>query len=253
MARVNVKALGFAAVLSFALVLWGQTQAAITLDFETEDDFTTPLVHGQDISTPPEFGNWVIISSSGAGHLGPAIFDSTNGPFGTDPDLNVGLGNILILQDSSSPTQTTSGIFDAPNDAASGGTIIFDFVSPAYLLSINLVDIDSGAQTTVTLTDGGGSTRVYNVPNDWTGEKSMTLAGWHTLDLTTLAPQPGPGTGGNATATDYGLNPSDVRRLEVQFSGSAGVDGLVFIPEPATMLLAGLGFAVLALRFRKRR
>jgi len=252
MARVNVKALGFAAVLSFALVLWGQTQAAITLDFET-DDFGTPLVHGQDISTPPEFGNWVQISSSGAGHLGPAIFDSTNGPFGGDPDLNVGLGNILILQDSSSPTQTTPGIFDTPNDAASGGTITFTFLSPVYLLSINLVDIDSGAQTTVTLTDGGGGSRVYNVPNNWTGEKSMTLAGWHTLDLTTLLPQPGPGIGGPATATDFGLNPFDVTRLEVQFSGSAGVDGLVFIPEPATMLLAGLGFAVLALRFRKRR
>ena len=35
------------------------------IDFETEDDFVTPLVNGQAISSPPFFGNLVSINGFG--------------------------------------------------------------------------------------------------------------------------------------------------------------------------------------------
>jgi len=57
-----------------AMAKWGCSR--ITLDFQVEDDFTTPLVNGQDISTPAEFGALVSITSTGM-NAGAAIFDST--------------------------------------------------------------------------------------------------------------------------------------------------------------------------------
>ena len=78
----------YSAIVCGLAVLFVTTaiNAAIVLDFETEDDFTTPLVNGQDISTPPEFGNLVFISSTG-NNLGAAIFDSDpNGPNAGGPE-----------------------------------------------------------------------------------------------------------------------------------------------------------------------
>src|SRR6478736_3434462 len=91
------------------------------LNFETDDDFVTPLVHGQSLYSTPrpnnvnpavpfstdtrlEFGRLIKISSTNLGsdgNLGPAIFDSdprdTPPASTSDPDLLVGLGNVLIL------------------------------------------------------------------------------------------------------------------------------------------------------------
>ena len=65
----------------------------------------------------------------------------------------MGLGNIVILQNDDFPTQTLPGIFDTPNDEADGGTIVFDFVSPLRLLSIDLIDMIFGA-VPITLDNG---------------------------------------------------------------------------------------------------
>ena len=87
-----------------ALAVAASSQAGfVTIDFST-DDFGAPLVNGQDISSPEEFGNLISISSSG-NNQGAAIFDSDPmGPNmgGGDPDLLVGLGNILIIQSNQS-------------------------------------------------------------------------------------------------------------------------------------------------------
>lgn len=202
----------------------------ITVDFETEDDFATPLVNGQDITTPPEFGNLISISSSG-NNLGAAIFDTSfggdNDP-GPDPDLIVGLGNSLILQSNDSPTQTVPGIFDTPNDSARGGNLTFDFLVRAELYSVDLIDICPINSAIVTLVDASGLERVYDVPFGWTTDISgQGPPGYGTLDLTTLDPQPG--FQAPATATeDPGFDPTNVVQLDVFFSGSAAVDTLVF-------------------------
>ena len=47
----------------------------------------TPLANGQDITTPPEFGNLVAIEGFGPHTFGAAIFDSTpGGPNAGGPD-----------------------------------------------------------------------------------------------------------------------------------------------------------------------
>lgn len=208
------------------------------LDFETEDDFTTPLVNGQDVSTPPEFGNLVAITSSGA-NAGAAIFDST--PFGPndpsqDRDLLVGRGNVLILQTEANTTQTFPGVFDRPNDDSDGGTLTFTFTSAVEPRSLALIDIDSRAAeaSMVVLTDRHGNVRVHSIPPGWTGDLLVDGVGWRTLDLTTLAPQPG--FASTATAIeDGGFQRDGVVALELRLGGSGALDELCWRPTaPAT-------------------
>ncbi len=209
----------------------------VTIDFETEDDLVTPLVNGQDISTPPEFGILYAITDAGAGHLGSAIFDSTpGGPNATGPDLDllVGLGNLLILQDPDHPTQTVPGVFDTPDDDRSGGVIIFDFLTAVTPQSVDLVDINGdGQHVDITLVDAAGLERLYIVPGHWTNDITTAPVGYDTLDLTTLAPQTGEG-GAIATASeDSGFDPTDVVQIVFDFLGSGAIDNIrVALPPP---------------------
>jgi hypothetical protein len=194
-----------------------------TLDFTTEDDGVTPLGNGQVIDT--EFG--VLVSISGAGpNNGPAIFDSNpagpNNP-SQDLDLLVNRGNVLILQNSSAPA-AVGGFYPRPNDAEAGGSLIFDFATASAPMSVVLIDIDDaiGEDSSVVLTDVGGATRTYTVPANWTGEAS-----WLTLDLTTLAAQPG--FGSVATAVEgAGFDGNAVVRIRVNLGSSGAVDDLSF-------------------------
>jgi len=223
------------------LAKWGIGE--IVLDFDTEDDFETPLANGQDVASPAEFGRLVSISSSGP-NAGAAIFDSTpGGP--NDPsqdlDLLVGRGNVLILQTNANTTQTVPGIFDRPNDDSDGGTLAFQFATPVAPHRLDLVDIDSGANepSLVILTDQTGRTRTYFVPQGWTGDRLVDgTAGVRTLELTTLAPQPG--FLGPATAQETpGFAPDRVRRIEVRLGGSGAVDALSWCPSSAGIALRG--------------
>jgi hypothetical protein len=242
------------------------SNAAITtynLDFDTEDDFTTPLVNGQSISTFPdvqdakdnndtvfEFGRLVNISTlafGSDGHEGAAIFDSTPGgpnddggilPNGVDRDLLVDKGNIMILQNDSHPATTTDPtyglVFDVPNDEsnhADRGAIVFDFTMPVEPVSIDLIDIDDGCRyVTVMLMDENQNMRIYDVPGGWTYDVTQHTKGWHTLDLTSLLDQPGePGTFTWSMAwQDFGFDPLRVNQLKVTLDGSAGIDNVVF-------------------------
>jgi hypothetical protein len=198
---------------------------SIFVGFENDD--AGALVNGQDISTPPEFGNAISISSAGA-NAGAAIFDSTptgpNDP-SQDPDLLVNLGNLLILQSDDAAAQGVAGIFDSPNDDEDGGTLSFLFTRQHQPLSIDLVDIDEQADESaeVVLTDCSGNTRTYTVPTDWTGDITTAGPGVGTLDLTTLAPQPG--WMSIATAADVGpYDPNRVVAMDVTFGSSGALD-----------------------------
>jgi hypothetical protein len=196
-----------------------------TLTFETEDDFTTGLVNGQHINT--EFGNLVSFSSSGA-NAGMGIFDSdTGGP--NDPsqdiDLLVNSGHILILQTENFPPNGND-VFPRPNDDEDGGSIIMDFTSAATPQSITIIDQDAGdPASSVVLTDGAGKTRTYTLPPNWTGDVTVSGPGIGSLDLTTLAAQPG--WGSSATATQQaGFDGENVVRIRVNCGGSMGVDNV---------------------------
>lgn len=202
-----------------------------TLDFETGDDGSTPLLNGQTIGGAPEFGRLVTISSAGA-NRGATIFDSTpGGP--NDPSLNsdmlIGHGNLLLLQESSRPAQDSPGVFSTPTDDRDGGDLVFDFVRPADPRSILLADINPPPNlgASVTLLDQAGRKRVYAIDPGWTG--TYGNAGPHKLDLTTLLPQPGNGTPRFARASeDAGFQQQNVVQLVVHLTGYGAVDELVF-------------------------
>ena len=205
-------------------------EESLVVCFENDDDFVTPLLNGQDLSTPPEFGSLFAISGVGS-NRGPAIFDSTpggpNDP-SQDRDLLVGLGNLVILQNDQVPTQAVSGVFDHPNDDQDGGTVTFAFTRPLEVLGLDLVDIDQGPvqRATVTLTDGNGKKRVYSVPNGWTEDRLVNgPPGYRTLDTTTLQPQAG-FTSSATAVEDAGFEPDSVVRLAVQFGSSGALDNL---------------------------
>ncbi len=220
-------------------ILYEADAETFEIDFQTEDDFTTPLVNGQDISTPPEFGNQFDILSAGTDHFGPAIFDTDpSGPnqFSSDQDLLVDTGNALILQGNSN--QSTPGIFNNPDDSAFGGTLSFDFgelqfARHAMMTSIDLIDMCLGANngSTVTLTDVLGSQVIYSVPPGWTSEVNTDgPPGFGTLDLTTLDPQPGFLATATATGDDEFI-PGEVVRIDIELSGSGAVDNFHFERE----------------------
>ena len=243
---------GRAALYGAAVVLCtagfvGSTNAGVIFDFE---GFANGQELGMGANAIQPYANFFTMSAfaNGSPSLGAAIFDSS--PLGpnvdtADQDLLVGLGNILILQNGNFPTQTVPGIFDTPNDEADGGTIVFDFVRPMMLLSIDLVDIDHNGPAELFLLDGSGRTRTYDVPMSWTRDVfAQGPNGFDTLDLMSLAPQLGEG-GGTATAfQDLDFDPLDVVRLTVIHSGSAGLDNLVVIPAPPALALLALGLGL---------
>ena len=261
------------------------------VNFETEDDFATPLVQGQSVYSSPrpdnvnpsvafstdthlEFGRLINISSTNLGsdgHLGPAIFDSdpSDAPPGSnlDDDLRVGLGNVLILHRDEGPNTSldpTYGLrFNNPNDEATPddiGSIIIDFlIANARPMSIDLVDIDNMVIVNAILTDDLGKTRTYKIPSNWTTDiDDDGPNGFNTLNLETLLNQPAEpnASGGDATAMqDLGFNSARVARLEVQFLGertSGAIDNLVFaVPEPSAM--SAVVFAGMATCWQHRR
>jgi hypothetical protein len=201
-----------------------------TLDFGSDDE-GQPLVHGQRLGNgDPEFDGGslfpVTLTSSSST---AAILDSDAGPASQDPDLLVGTGNVLILQTDANTSECPpgSGIYCSHNDDEDGGTLSFAFASAVAPASVVLVDIDATDGTsTVVLTDGAGARRTYGVPASWTGDLVVDgPPGTRTLDLTTLADQPGFGSTATA-AEDLGFDPSAVVRIDVHLGGSGGVDDL---------------------------
>lgn len=213
---------------------FGFVARCLTFDFETEDDLATTLVNGQDLTSPPEFGELFKVLGLPASGLTAAIFDSD--PLGpnassSDPDLLVDRGNLVILQEDA--LQSVPGIYDFPNDDARGGRLQFDFLSPSFPCSLDLIDIcpDPGQDVFVVLLDRLGRRRFYHVPSGWTEDIAIEgPPGFRTLDLTTLADQPG----FRATATaleEPGFDAFGVGWLKIDLGGSGAVDNLSFAPD----------------------
>jgi hypothetical protein len=210
-------------------------QDDVTFDFSTEDDFATALSNGQQIDVGQEFGEKMTVSGSGGD--GVVVFDTSNpGPNNPsqDTDLLVNQGNALIVQtDAASNPPPVGDIYPRPNDDEDGGTIAFSFPRWVQPLSIDLIDMDNrpveGA--TILMTDFFGLTRTYTVPPDWTGDLNLAQPGVGTLDLTTLAPQPGPFSGNATAVEDPGFDGFGVVSISVHIGGSGALDNLhVIIP-----------------------
>ena len=206
--------------------------ATFVLDFET-DDMGNPMVHGTKVDTEydggPNFPVTITGSVNASALNTAAILDSTTGPAAQDPDLLVGKGNILILQNDLNLTECPagSGVYCAHNDDEHGGTLSFAFSLPVRPASLVLVDIDTPHPTnTVVLTDSTGLTRTYTVPAGWTGDLVTDgPPGFRTLLLDSTADQLG--FASTATASEQaGFNQLDVIRIDVNLGGSGAVDDL---------------------------
>jgi hypothetical protein len=204
------------------------------LDFE-RDDSGAALLHGQRIDSEfdggPEYPLTITSSVDPSGAATAAILDSDTGPAMQDPDLLIGSGNILILQNDRDLAECppASGIYCSHNDDEDGGRIRFAFASAASPLSIALIDIDQGDPlSTVVLTDASGRRRSYSIPAGWTGDfVNDGTSGKGVLDLTTLAPQPG--FASTATASEQsGFDPDAVMCIEATIGGSGALDDLVW-------------------------
>ncbi|NOT32013.1 MAG: hypothetical protein HOP15_16325 [Planctomycetes bacterium] len=208
-------------------------------------DFEGPLLHGQNLVTPgpevpfscPSISGGPDPVTPGNGNNGPAIFNSTSGPFGADPDLDVDLGNILYLQRNGSPTDAFTGIngpdtWDHPNDDEDGGTLTFDFCGGVEALSIDLIDIDPPAPTnnvSVVLTDINNLTRTYTVPAGWT-DAGPGAAAVGNLLLNAVGVQLG--FSANATeSTMAGYDELNVVKIVVRLGSSGALDNLKYCPS----------------------
>lgn len=198
------------------------------LDFETEDDFVTPLRNAQSLSSPPEFGRMVMLSSAGP-NAGLAIFDSTpGGP--NDPSINsdmlIGHGNLLLLQDNARPRQSAPGYFDLVTDDPQGGDMIFTFMHPVDPRSVLLADINPPPNlgASVTLFDEENRTRVYSIQPGWTGPYGD--AGPRRLDLATTAPQPGHASRLATASQTPGFRQDRVLKIVVHMTGFGAIDEL---------------------------
>ncbi len=206
----------------------GLCETCVVIDFETDDDGVTPLVNGQALSTPPEFGTYFALSSNGLAQ-GPAVYDSTPGVNSDDDDLWISKGNVLINQANAG--MSVPDVFNAPNDCSCGGTFYFDFVNPVELQSLVLADVDNvipPQDAYITLIDSAFNTRTYHAPSGYTEKISVQGGtGWRSVDLTTLAAQPG--FAANCTAVeDAGFQADDVVRMEIHVSSSAAIDDIEF-------------------------
>jgi len=207
----------------------------VTTDF-------TGLANGQNVEgTTFNAGTLAEFTATSTGNnQGLRIFDTTPG----GPNLNMGdndllvagFGNALILQDNQGVT---------PNDANEGGVINFAFASAVELVSIDLIDFNGGTASTFTLTDEGGNTRTFSLPDDWTGEAGVNGApGFGTLDFDTNNQV---GFDGNiATFIDAGaFDLTGVVSVGFDLGGSGAIDNLravvVPLPLPAGLAAAGLG------------
>lgn len=170
------------------------------VDFET-DGLGNDLSTGQVIDD--EYADFGVTLSEASGKK-LLVFDTGN-PTGGDSDLGTPgsgegntsfLGNVLIISEDGDESD--------PDDDAAGGTIIFDFDTPVTVAEVNLLDIDSDEAATIRAYDSGGG----------------LIA---TVNAVAL---------GNNSFQSLAVGAEGVSRLEVEFSSSGALAGVVFCEEP---------------------
>ncbi|SPF80736.1 hypothetical protein [Pseudoprimorskyibacter insulae] len=122
------------------------------------------------------------------------IFD-TNNPTGGDWDLSyTDQGNALIISEDNDECD--------PDDNACGGTISFEFTTPAAVLSLNVLDVE----------ETGGAIDLYDVNGGLIKSVEIPAAG-------------------NNSAQTIDIDARGVAAMDVHLVGSGAVDDLTYIPE----------------------
>ncbi len=164
------------------------------IDFET-DAQGNPLAAGEIIAD--QFVEFGLTVSTRTGHRWwrpslPAMIFDTNNPTGDDFDLSfTDQGNALIISEDGDTLD--------PDDNADGGALIFDFASPVFVRSVDLLDVE----------EYGGFIQAF----DLYGNR---------IDVVPIYPT------GNNTAQTIDISAFGASKLKIHLAGSAAIDDLIF-------------------------
>lgn len=160
--------------------------------------------------------NFAVLNGTAGNPDKAVLYDSNilTNPFGADPDLQTpgfgdnndeALGNLLVIAENDVDADN-DGLIDSPDDNAEGGIIFINWDFDIRLISFKVVDVDSEEIDAVRLFDKD--------------------------DNIILQSDLGP-IGDNSVQefTSVG-GVSGVRRAELIFSGSGGIDNIRWCPEP---------------------
>ncbi len=157
------------------------------------------LAHGTFLAE--QYASSGIHVSAIANHPGKnhAIIFNTNLSGTPDPDLQVDIGNIVIIPFNVTDINPANGLVDNPNDNTTGGKITFLFDSPRTVKSFVFVDEENNNATGKAY--DAGNNLIVSVP---------------ILNL------------GDASVQTVMMNASGVRKLVIEYSESGGVGRIVF-------------------------
>jgi len=151
------------------------------------------LFHGDSIEdiqkylTP--YGMTVSATGYGKNPMNTVIIYDSNDDDGKDSDLEVGIGNLVIIPDK----------IKKPSDSGKGGKQVYEFVPPRKIHSIEIVDIESDESGTVTAFNEG------------------VVIGTMKLPVT-----------GNKAHKTLTMNFPDVSKLVIDYNSSGGITNLCF-------------------------
>ncbi|MEM0988198.1 MAG: vWA domain-containing protein [Pseudomonadota bacterium] len=170
--------------------------------------------NGQIITGGEGFSVRAVRAADGTNGTNQAMIFDTNLSPTADPDLEVSVGPILIISEDGNPI--------APDDNAGGGTFFFEFDQVSDVDSLQFVDLEGTESGVIRLFDDAG-----------------TL-------ITTINANPT----GNAMVLSQDINVSGVKKMEVELSGSGGIDFVRFTPtvqpvvaDTATVTINVLGIS----------
>ena len=204
--RMDVKMGGSGGLASFAVcpscIDWDQDTVGKPLGLKTGEVITNQL--------KATYGFEVSAVNQTIGHPNKAILFNTAAPTGGDTDLaapGYGPGNdhaqgkVLIIAEHDGD-KNGDGLVDIPDDEATGGKIWIDFDFDATILSVEVMDVDTGGPTRIDCIDG-----------------SNLL----------MSSTPVPNLGDNSVQTIL-VNTPSVRRLKIVAGGSMAVSKICYCP-----------------------
>ena len=231
---------------------------AATIDFNS-------LQHGEIASTQfvPQFGVTIRAVNVGGGPDLAIAFDSLLGG-SSDADLegppwsggnlpsSTVLDHILIIAENSTD-RNGDGLIDRPDDEGSrpAGSIFFDFEIPLLSFGFDLIDVEGPEEF-------GDKSGFFAVFYDEADLPLARVGFGEFLDSGSPFFVPGVAFGDNTANRIPGVTAevltAPFSRVELNLGGSSAIDNVTFepIPEPATLILFGVGLALTSLTARRR-
>ena len=151
----------------------------------------TPYTHGEIFNTQwPGISVSAVANISYAGGVDTVIVFDSDLTGTADPDLEVGVGNMLIIAENVVDANN-DGLIDDPDDNQNGGLMVFEFDDLVRINSFDFVDQDQNNLPTVTAFDASGAILLQvSVPNMGQGSVqnlALNISGVKRLEIFSVA------------------------------------------------------------------